>query len=225
MAIAGEPRVLIADDHAPTRTMIRRVLEGQGIFVCAEAHDAYGAIQAAQDLAPDVAILDVRMPGGGLNAAQVIADQHPDVKILMLTVSDDDADLFAALSARVSGYWLKGEDPLLLPRIVRRIVAGEMIVAGVLLKSIVKDWGVRDLRKRLQEHLPREIHLTQKEYEVIELMNEGFSTAEIGKRLFIADVTVRTHIAHVIRKLKVKNREQMLHVLCSPSPKKDFGSD
>lgn len=225
MAVAEEPRVLIADDHAPTRAMIRRVLEDQGIFVCAEAHDADGAIQAAQDFAPDVAILDVRMPGAGLYAAQVIADQHPDVKILMLTVSDDDADLFAALSARVSGYWLKGEDPLLLPRIVRRIVAGEMIVAGVLLNSIVKDWSDRDFRKRLREHLPREIHLTQKEYEVIELMSEGFNTAEIGKRLFIADVTVRTHIAHVIRKLKVKNREQMLHVLSSPSPKKDFGSD
>jgi DNA-binding CsgD family transcriptional regulator len=100
-----------------------------------------------------------------------------------------------------------------------------MIVAGVLLNSIVKDWSDRDFRKRLREHLPREIHLTQKEYEVIELMSEGFNTAEIGKRLFIADVTVRTHIAHVIRKLKVKNREQMLHVLSSPSPKKDFGSN
>ena len=221
MAVATEPRVLIADDHAPTRAMIRRALEGHGIVVCAEAHDAHGAIQATTDLAPDVVILDVRMPGGGLNAAQVIADQYPDVKILMLTVSDDDADLFAALSARVSGYWLKGEDPLFLPRIVRRLVAGGMIVAGVLLKSVVKDWGVRDLRKRIQDCLPQEVHFTQKEYEVIELLSEGLSTAEISKRLSIADVTVRTHIAHAIRKIKVKNREQMLDALSLPSSKKE----
>jgi two-component system nitrate/nitrite response regulator NarL len=205
--------------------MIRRTLENEGIFVCAEAHDANGAIQAAQDHAPDVAILDVRMPGGGLYAAGVIADQYPEVKTVMLTVSDDDADLFAALSACASGYWLKGEDPLLLPRIVRRVAAGEMIVAGVLLKSIVKEWGVRDLRKRIQEHLPRGVQLTPKEYEVIELLTEGFNTAEIGKRLFIADVTVRTHIASVIRKLRVNNREQVLRMLRSPSPKKDSSSN
>lgn len=223
MAEAVELRVLIADDHAPTREVVRHALERDGMTVCAEAHDADGAIRATQDCAPDIALLDVRMPGGGLYVAEVIADQYPNVKTVMLTVSDEDADLFAALSARASGYWLKGEDPALLSGILRRVAAGEVVITGVLLKSIVREWGVRDFRRRIQEHLPRGVRLTAKEYEVVELMIQGLNTAEISRRLFIADVTVRTHIASVIRKLRVTNREQVLRMIRSPSSQGDFG--
>ena len=213
MAVTTEPSVLIADDHAPTRAMIRRVIEKNGFRVCAEVDDAGEAIRAARVTAPDVAILDVRMPGNGLHACEVIRSERPEICIVMLTISDNAADVLAALSAGASAYWLKGEDPVLIPLVVRRVLAGELIIAGSLLKILVMAWGVRDLRQRLRDSLPQGVSLSPKEYEVIELMGEGLTTAEIGRRLFVADVTVRTHIANIVHKFKAVDREDVRRMI------------
>lgn len=212
-------RVLVADDHTPTRYLIREVLEDAGFTICAEAADSTSAVQAADASAPDTVVLDVRMPGGGLTAAEVIAERHPDVPILILTVSESDADLFAALAAGASGYWLKGEDPALLPRVIRRIMGGEMIIAGTLIKDLVVDWGEGDLGRLVRRRLAPGVTLTSKEYEVLELLRRGMTTAEIADHLFIATVTVRSHLVKIIRKLNVRNREEALEVLRGTPPR------
>ena len=217
-----EPSVLIADDHAPTRAMVRRVVEDDGFRVYAEVGDAEEAIRVARETAPDVAILDVRMPGNGLRACEVIRSERPEICIMMLTISENAADVLAALSAGASAYWLKGEDPVLIPRIVRRVLRGELIIAGSLLKVVVMTWGVRDLRQRLRDYLPRGVSLSPKEYEVIELMSEGLTTAEIGRRLFVADVTVRTHIANIVHKLGAVDREDVRRMIGKLSETKDL---
>lgn len=217
-----KPSVLIADDHAPTRAMVRRVVEEDGFRVYAEVGDAEEAIRVARETAPDVAILDVRMPGNGLRACEVIRSERPEICIMMLTISENAADVLAALSAGASAYWLKGEDPVLIPRIVRRVLRGELIIAGSLLKVVVMTWGVRDLRQRLRDYLPRGVSLSPKEYEVIELMSEGLTTAEIGRRLFVADVTVRTHIANVVHKLGAVDREDVRRMISKLSETKDL---
>jgi two-component system nitrate/nitrite response regulator NarL len=223
--VTTKPSVLIADDHAPTREMVRRVVEENGFRVCAEAGDAHEAIRVARETAPDVAILDVRMPGNGLRACEVIRSERPEICIMMLTISENAADVLAALSAGASAYWLKGEDPELIPRIVRRVLRGELIIAGSLLKVVVMTWGVRDLRQRLRDYLPQGVSLSPKEYEVIELMSEGLTTAEIGRRLFVADVTVRTHIANIVHKLHVLDREDVRRMISKLSETKDLNAN
>jgi two-component system nitrate/nitrite response regulator NarL len=217
-----EPSVLIADDHAPTREMIRRVMEEDGFRVSAEVEDAGEAIRAARVTAPDLAILDIRMPGNGLHACEVIRTECPEACIVMLTISENAADVLASISAGASGYWLKGEDPVLIPRVSRRVLAGELIIAGSLLRILVMAWGVRDLRQRLREYLPQGVSISPKEYEVIELMCEGLTTAEIGRRLFVADVTVRTHIANIVHKLKALDREDVRRMIGNLSRTANF---
>ena len=141
MALEARPRVLVADDHAPTRSVICRVLEDAGLTVCATAHDAEGAVDGARRTRPDVTLLDVRMPGDGIEAARVIRDEQPDTSIVMLTVSDQDEDLFAALSAGAAGYLLKGQDPATIPDALRMILAGEAVLPGGLVKRIVHESG------------------------------------------------------------------------------------
>lgn len=207
------PRVLIADDHPPTRAAIKRAIEADGFFVCAEAHDAEGAINEARRSAPDLAILDVRMPGGGIRAAEAICTDMPTTSVVMLTVSADDADLFAALSAGASGYLLKGQDLGLVPGILRNVLSGESVLAGSLVSRLVQEYRIRDVRQRIRQFLPAGTHLTPREWEVIELLNEGLDTAEIAQQLYIADVTVRTHVASIIRKLNVRDRTGALRLL------------
>jgi DNA-binding NarL/FixJ family response regulator len=108
-------RVLLADDHAPTRSGVRQVLERNGFAVCAEVATGAAAIEAAVDMQPDVCLLDIRMPGGGIAAASAIAQALPEAAIVMLTVSRDDADLFDALRAGACGYLLKDVDRAELP--------------------------------------------------------------------------------------------------------------
>ena len=107
---AGPLRVLIADDHAPTRDDVRRALTDGGLVVCAEAADAARAVQQALETRPDICLLDVRMPGGGVAAAWEIAARLPTTKVVMLTVSDEDGDLFRALRAGAVSYLVKDID-------------------------------------------------------------------------------------------------------------------
>jgi two-component system, NarL family, nitrate/nitrite response regulator NarL len=225
MAVSTEPSVLIADDHVPTRAMVRRVIEQDGFRVLSEVDDADGAIHAARENLPDVAILDVRMPGNGLRACEVIRLEHPEICIVILTISEDMVDVLVALAAGASAYWLKGDDPTSIPRVVRRALAGELIIAGMLLKTLIMGQGGQDLRRRLVNHLYQDARFTQKEYEVMELLSESLSTAEIGRRLFIADVTVRTHIAHIVQKLNATDRDDVRRMIGKVSWTSYFDTD
>ena len=212
MAVAQHQRVVIADDHAPTRANIRRVVEKDGFIVCADVPDADGAIQAVRTTRPDVVLLDVRMPGGGIHAAEVIAAHQPEISIVMLTVSADDHDLFSALAAGASGYLLKGQDPRAIPEALRTVLSGEAVLPRRLVKRLVEEHGTREMQRRIRDRLPGGTRLTRREWEVLELLNEGLGTTEIAGRLYVADVTVRTHITAIIRKLQVENRDGALRL-------------
>ena len=213
MAVTRGTRVLVADDHTPTRALIRRAIEKDGFVVCAEAADADGAIKAAREESPDIAMLDIRMPGNGLYAAEIIRVKQPTILVVILTVSADDADLFSALAVGASGYWLKGQSPATIPHLLRRAMAGETVLTGVLIKRLVNDWSAQNIYRRSRERLASGAHLTQRECEVIELLIDGLNTGEIGKRLFISEVTVRTHIANIVKKMKVDGREGAIQSL------------
>jgi DNA-binding NarL/FixJ family response regulator len=215
VAVTDTHRVLVADDHAPTRSMVRTALESGGFSVCAEAATADAAVRAAQDSAPDVVMLDVRMPGGGIQAASWIRAQQPALPIVMLTVSAEHEDLFSSVALGVSGYWLKGDDPGILPDMLRAVLSGASMVSGSLVEQMVPGYRASQSHRSIRARLPEGVRLTRKEWEVLMLLEEGCTTSDIAARLYIADVTVRSHIKSIKGKLDVSTRAGILRTVRS----------
>jgi DNA-binding NarL/FixJ family response regulator len=200
-------RVLIADDHAPTRVDVRQALDSDVRFVvCAVTADASGAVQAALRERPDLCLLDVRMPGGGLSAAWEIGARLPRTKIVMLTVSGEDADLFAALRAGAEGYLLKTMSLARLPDALEGVCSGEAAIPPTLVTRLLTRFRTREPRWRKPLEQGAAEHLTSREWEVLELLAQGRSTAEIASGLVITTSAVRAHIAAIVRKLRVPDR-------------------
>jgi DNA-binding NarL/FixJ family response regulator len=207
-------RVLIADDHLPTRAGVRRVLESDGFDVCAEVASGEEAIEAAVRERPDVCLLDVRMPGaGGVAAAAEIARRVPDASIVMLTVSRDDTDLFDALRAGAQGYLLKDVSREALPGALRSVLAGEAQLPASLVARVLDEFRGRQRHQRALLRVRPAVQLRRREWEVLELLRDGLSTAEIAERLFIAEVTVRSHVSAILRKLRVPDRAAAVRLL------------
>jgi DNA-binding NarL/FixJ family response regulator len=204
-------RVLIADDHAPTRDDVRRALTEGGLVVCAEASDAARAVQQAIETEPDICLLDLRMPGSGVAAAWEISARLPTTKVVMLTVSDDDASLFAALRAGAVGYLVKDLNLSLLPRTLQDVVDGKAAIPRSLVSRLVKEFHASDPRFRTTA-VSGELgeRLTSREWDVLAALADGMSTREIGRRLQLKQSGVRAHISSLVRKLGVKNREQAI---------------
>jgi DNA-binding NarL/FixJ family response regulator len=201
--------VLIADDHAPTRLGIRMSLEGTGFDVVGEAATATAASEMARELRPRVCLLDVHMPGNGITAAREIAAHVPESTVVMLTVSRDDADLFDAVRAGASGYLLKDIDPDRLPHALRGVLDGEAALPRGLVTRLMAEFRDRDDRRT---NRGRASALTPREWEILDLLSCGLSTADIAERLFVGAVTVRTHVSAILRKLHVTDREAAIEV-------------
>jgi DNA-binding NarL/FixJ family response regulator len=205
--------VLLADDHAPTRAGVRAALEHAGFRVVAEAPDAQGAVEAAERERPDVCLLDIQMPGNGISAAATISQKHTDTAVVMLTVSRDDNDLFDALRAGALGYLLKDTDPERLPHALKGVLEGEAALPRALVARVIDEFRDRSRRRRLPIAHNKGVELTSREWEVLDLLRENLTTGEIAERLFISQVTVRSHVAAVLKKLHVRDRKSALKLL------------
>ncbi|MEA2424561.1 MAG: hypothetical protein QOH13_971 [Thermoleophilaceae bacterium] len=205
--------VLLADDHAAVRAGIRLALAGEGVTVVAEAAAGPEAVQAALELKPDIALLDVNMPGSGIKAAEEIVLALPETMVVMLTVSRDDDDLFAALRAGASGYLLKDTDPGRLPFALRGVLDGEAALPRGLGARLIEEFRTRGKRRRLPLMRQRGVELTDREWEVLEFLHDGLSTAEIAERLSISPVTVRRHVSEILKKLRVTSREEAVKLM------------
>lgn len=201
-------RVLVADDHAPTRADVRRALASDPSFeICAEAADAPAAIGAALREKPDICLLDLRMPGSGLATVWEIRARLPEVKIVILTVSDDDNDLFAALRSGVDGYLLKTMNLDRLPNTLRGVCRGEAAMQRTHVARILGYFRQRDPRWRRQAGgESARWRITSREWEVLDLLAQGWSTGEIADSLVISRSAVRVHVASIVRKLEVPDR-------------------
>ncbi len=204
-------RVLVADDHPMTRVGVRLALERGGFEICAEADDAPGAVEAAERERPNVCVLDIQMPGSGICAAEEISKRVPEAAIVMLTVSRSDTDLFDALRAGASGYLLKDTDPERLPLALRGVLEGEAALPRHLVALVIEEFRERGRRRPLLKR--RGVVLTDREWEVLELMSHGLTTFEIADRLFIEPVTVRTHVSAILKKLQVSSRKAALELI------------
>ena len=210
----SEPlRVLVADDHAPTREDVCRALTEGGLVVCAEASDAARAVQLALETRPDICLLDVRMPGGGVAAAWEIAARLPTTKVVMLTVSDEDGDLFRALRAGAVSYLTKDIDFETLPDALLEVVEGRAAIPPALVTRMVMQFHSSEPRFRTTE-VGAELgpRLTSREWDVLAGLAEGLSTRDIAKRLQLKPSGVRAHISALVQKLGVANRQEAVEM-------------
>lgn len=204
-------RVGIADDHPMFRAgVVSSLGEEDDIDIVAEAGDADEALRLARTELPDVMILDIAMPGGGLIAAREIATACPATRIVMLTVSEDEDDLLAAVKAGASGYVLKGAGAGELAAVIRSVNAGEVYVAPALA------WGM--LRELQAPRTSPYDELTEREREVLELVAEGLSNSEVGERLGLAEKTIKHYMTNILGKLQVRSRVEAALLVAREGP-------
>jgi DNA-binding NarL/FixJ family response regulator len=209
------PRVVIADDHPPTRMGVRLALEGDGFVVCAEEETGPGAVAAALRDPPDLCLLDVDMPGGGIEAAAAIRSQLPQTQVVMLSAAENDDDLFAALEVGASGYLLKEMNPARLGRALHGVLQGEAALPRALTAHLITEFRARARQPSFTRRSQKD--LTSRQWEVLDCLREGLSTQHIAKRLFISETTVRRHVSSIVRKLGVSTREAAVHVVAQRS--------
>ncbi len=212
MVTEQEIRVVMADDHVRLRAVIRQALEQAGCTVVGEGATADEAIRLTVEHRPDVALLDVHMPGSGIHAAQEIARVVPDTAIVMLTQSADDDDLFDSLRAGASGYLLKDTDPARLGDALRGVLAGDGAMSPRLVSRIMDEFRA-PTKRRLGRKTPAAAKLSAREWEVMELLGQGLSTEDVAGRLFLSPTTVRVHVSAVLKKLRVRDRESAFRIL------------
>ena len=202
-------RVLIADDHAPTRADLREAIEQDERFVVvAEASDGPGAVEAALRERPDVCLLDIRMPGSGIAVTREVTTRLPETRVVIITVSVDDNDLLNALRAGAVGYLLKDSSLDRLPDALLDTLNGGSVIPSRLVARVVAEF--RDHGPRRRAIITESgYNLTSREWEVLGLVRQGLSTSEIASRLFVSRATVRSHVAALLKKLNVPDRDAL----------------
>ena len=205
--------VLIADDHPLVRDGISHALMQRDVDVCAQAADAPGAVAAALRERPDVCLLDIDMPGNGIVAAQEIAEQLPETAVVMLTVSDDERDLLASVLAGAVGYLLKDSNPDRLAFALQGVLSGEAAVPRRLMARVLDHVRASETRRRLGLRMPRGVQLTDREWDVLELMHDEMTTRDVATRLSVSPVTVRRHLSSAVAKLGVRDRDAALALI------------
>jgi DNA-binding NarL/FixJ family response regulator len=190
---------------------VRLSLEEAGMAIVAEVATAQAAVDAAVEERPDIALLDIHMPGSGIVAAREITHRAPATAVVMLTVSRDDADLFQALSAGARGYLLKDTDPDRLPLALQGVLDGEAALPRALTARLVADFQQRE-RSAVRRHGAFG-KLTEREWEILGLLHAGSDTRQIAAELFVSPVTVRSHVSAILRKLQVPDRQAAVDLL------------
>jgi two-component system nitrate/nitrite response regulator NarL len=207
VALRRPVRVLIADGSPSERSGVRRALEDAGCAVCAEAADGPEAVEAATRERPDLCLVDTELPGGGIPTVAAILGNGAETAVVMFARSPSERDLFAALEVGACGYLTKSTDPERLAIALKRVSEGEAPLPRTLVARLIEEFQERHRRRQTLHNL------TERETEVLELLGQGLDTADIAARLFVARVTVRTHIASILKKLGVPDREAAMRVV------------
>jgi DNA-binding NarL/FixJ family response regulator len=200
-------RVLIADDQSLVRAGFRLVLENHDdIEVVGEASNGEEAIHSAGRLEPDVVLMDIRMPAlDGIAATREITARHP-ARVLVLTTYDLDEYVYDALQAGASGFLLKDTPPAQLADGIRAVASGEALLAPTVTRRLIEEFARFGQARRARP--PELDELTPRELDVLRLLARGMSNAEIAEALVLGDTTIKTHVAHVLGKLGVRDRVQ-----------------
>ncbi len=196
-------RLVVVDDHALFRRGLVGLLKDMLEFeVVGEADDGLSALDLIQQVHPDVVLMDVNMPRmDGIQTMQTLRSRHADVRVLMLTISQDDEDLLGAIQAGADGYLLKNTEPEELRRSIQRVAQGQGVLSPEVTATILKAAARRGTPD--SDGL-----LSDRELEVLACLAEGQTTLQIASKLFISENTVKTHIRHILEKLEAANRTE-----------------
>ena len=206
----GAIKVLIVDDHTLFRRGIASVLSNQEeLEVIGEASDGLEAIEKAKELSPELILMDLNMPRcTGLEAIQALQAERPEINVLVLTVSETEADLFAAIKYGARGYLLKKSEPEELIHAIISIAQGGVIISPLMATKLLTEF--KDLSSGVEKKAPvtQDSDLTPRESEVLQLVAQGSTNKEIADSLFISENTVKTHLQNIMEKLHLANRSQ-----------------
>jgi DNA-binding NarL/FixJ family response regulator len=200
-------RVLIADDQALFRRGLCVVLGTEALIdVVAEADNGEDAVAKAESLAPDVVLMDVRMPRlNGIEAARRIHDLSPSTRILMLTVSDEEDDLYEAIKAGANGYLLKEISVEEVAEAIRAVVQGQSLISPSMASKLLSEFNSLAKKAAERQQFPHPA-LTTRELEVLKLVAKGMSNREVAEGLFISENTVKNHVRNILEKLHLHSR-------------------
>jgi DNA-binding NarL/FixJ family response regulator len=203
-------RILIADDHPLFRDGLRSLLTAQGHEVVGEAHNGHEAVELAQKLRPELVLMDVSMPDlDGIGATRQITADVPDVKVVILTASDQDETLFEAIKAGAQGYLQKNLEAEEFFALLDRVTRGEPGLTPLLARKLLQEFAKPVAEPKISQDIPDA--LTTREREVLELMVEGVtSNRKLAKRLDLSENTVKFHVRNILDKLHLHNRAQMV---------------
>jgi DNA-binding NarL/FixJ family response regulator len=202
-------KVLIVDDHTLFRKGLINVLQQQPeIQVVGEAKDGKEGTELADSLKPDVILMDVQMPVvNGIQATQAVREKSPDVRIIMLTVSEEDEDLFSAIKAGARGYLVKNIEPEQLIKAIQLVMKGESVIPHTMASKVLTEFS-RIARKAETPSDSGSKPLTPREREILQLLGQGGSNKEIANRLCLSEQTVKIHLKNILKKLHMNNRIQ-----------------
>jgi DNA-binding NarL/FixJ family response regulator len=200
-------RALVVDDHDLFRRGVRSLLCDNGVDVVAEAANGTDAVRLATELSPDVVVMDLNLPGmSGLEATWRLADAAPSTRVLVLTVSADDADVSEAVLAGASGYLLKDAPDAAIVHGVQSAAAGESLISPRVATKLLEQ--LRDGATRRDAGDDDQPKLSPRELAVLKLVAEGKGNADIARELFVSPQTVRIHVSNILAKLQIQNRTQ-----------------
>jgi len=203
-----QPRVLLVDDHDLFRTGLAKLLTEQGVHVIGEAPTGEAALRLVDELAPDVVIMDLNMPGlGGVDATREISASAPRTRVVVLTISEDDDDIVDAIMAGACGYLLKNSTVQELVAGISAAADGDSLISPQVGTKVLQQLRAQAAGVRRDTAAPR-IQLSERELDVLRLIAIGKDNAQIAQELFISPKTVKNHISNILMKLQIENRIQ-----------------
>jgi two-component system nitrate/nitrite response regulator NarL len=208
---------LIADDDVSTRVGVRLALEDGGFVVSAEEDTGPGAVAAALRDPPDLCLVEVNVPGGGIEAVAAIRARLAETQVVMLCASSNDEDVFDALQAGASGYLLKGMNPARLGPTLVGVLRGEAALPRELTARLIREFRARARRGETGLVRRGKNELTSREWDVLDCLCEGLSSRQIANRLFISQTTVRRHVGSILNKLEVPSRQAAIDLVAQRS--------
>ncbi|MHC1729069.1 MAG: response regulator [Syntrophobacteraceae bacterium] len=203
-------RVLLADDHPLFLDGLKNLLTIRGIEVIGTASDGIEALEKARTLKPEVILMDIQMPRlDGLAAARTLKAEQPDIKIVILTMSEKDEDLFEAIKSGACGYILKAEETDHFFEILSGLIRGEVPLSSGLAGRVLKEFVRQgeEIRK-VERQAGKEEALTPRQMEVLSIVAQGLTYKEIGAKLFLTEHTIKYHMGQIIERLQLENRRQ-----------------